>query len=70
MIIISLLLWLPNIVFPASSLWIFSFVFSGIGILLSVSVKSKILIIGNTLTFLLVMFLGYLNKPDVIIVIP
>ena len=63
-IIISLLLWVPNIVFQkASFLWIFTFVFSGIGILLSVSVKSKILIIGNTITFFsffIVMFLGYI----------
>lgn len=61
-IVISLLLWVPNIIFQkASFLWIFTFVFSGVGILLSVSVKSKILIIGNTITFLsflIVMFLG------------
>ncbi len=63
-IIISLLLWVPNIVFQqASFLWILTFVFSGIGLLLAVSVKSKVLIIGNTITFFsffLVMFFGYL----------
>lgn len=61
-IVISLLLWVPNIIFQkASFLWIFTFVFSGVGILLSASVKSKTLIIGNTITFLsffIVMFLG------------
>lgn len=61
-IIISLLLWVPNIVFQkASSLWLLTFVFSGIGIILSVSVRSKVLIIGNIITFLsffIVMFFG------------
>ncbi|GIN89849.1 hypothetical protein J6TS1_37280 [Siminovitchia terrae] len=52
-IVISLLLWLPNIVFQeASSLWLYTFVFSGIGIILLTMIKSKILIIGNTITFL------------------
>ncbi|TKI69150.1 hypothetical protein FC756_09250 [Lysinibacillus mangiferihumi] len=64
MIIISLLLWVPNIVFQkASFFWIFTFVFSAVGIALSVYVKSKILIIGNILTFFsffILMFLGYL----------
>ncbi|WP_328005428.1 hypothetical protein, partial [Heyndrickxia coagulans] len=63
-IIISLLLWVPNIVFQQPSfLWILTFVFSGIGLLLAVSIKSKVLIIGNTITFFsffLVMFFGYL----------
>ncbi|MFJ5766657.1 MULTISPECIES: hypothetical protein [unclassified Lysinibacillus] len=63
-IIISLLLWVPNIVFQkASTLWIFTFVLSGIGIVLAVCVKSKILIIGNIITFFsffILMFLGYI----------
>ncbi|MFJ7647018.1 hypothetical protein ACIQ1H_05690 [Lysinibacillus sp. NPDC097279] len=63
-IIISLLLWVPNIVFQkASTLWIFTFVLSGIGIVLAACVKSKILIIGNIITFLsffILMFLGYI----------
>ncbi len=63
-IIISVLLWVPNIVFQeASSLWLYTFVFSGIGIILSILIKSKILIIGNAITFLSffpVMFVGYL----------
>lgn len=63
-IIISLLLWVPNIVFQqASTLWLLTFVFSGIGIILSLIVRSKILMIGNVLTFLSffpVMLVGYL----------
>jgi len=63
-IIISLLLWVPNIVFQkASTLWIFTFVLSGIGIVLAACVKSKILIIGNIITFFsffILMFLGYI----------
>ncbi|QPQ35636.1 hypothetical protein [Lysinibacillus sp. JNUCC-52] len=63
-IIISLLLWVPNIVFQKpSTLWIFTFVLSGIGIVLAACVKSKILIIGNIITFLsffILMFLGYI----------
>lgn len=63
-IIISLLLWVPNVVFQkASTLWLFTFVLSGIGIGLSVYAKSKILIIGNIITFFsffILMFLGYI----------
>jgi len=63
-IIISLLLWVPNIVFQqASTLWLFSFVLSSIGIGLSVYAKSKILMIGNIITFFsffIIMFLGYI----------
>ncbi|MFJ7666503.1 hypothetical protein ACIQXI_05310 [Lysinibacillus sp. NPDC097195] len=63
-IIISLLLWVPNIVFQqASTLWLFTFVLSSIGIGLSVYAKSKILMIGNIITFFsffIIMFLGYI----------
>ncbi|WP_409369553.1 hypothetical protein [Lysinibacillus sp. 38-6] len=63
-IIISLLLWVPNVVFQkASTLWMFTFVLSGIGVGLSVYAKSKILIIGNIITFFsffIIMFLGYI----------
>jgi len=63
-IIMSLLLWVPNIVFlKASTLWMFTFVLSGIGIGLSVYAKSKILMIGNIITFFrffIIMFLGYI----------
>lgn len=63
-IIMSLLLWVPNVVFQkASTLWMFTFVLSGIGIVLSVYAKSKILIIGNIITFFsffIIMFLGYI----------
>ncbi|MGM7634441.1 hypothetical protein [Bacillus sp. Hm123] len=62
-IIISLLLWIPNIVFQeASSLWLFTFVFSGVGVMLSIKIDSKILMIGNTITFFsffILMFIGY-----------
>ncbi|WP_100401773.1 hypothetical protein [Bacillus sp. FJAT-42315] len=62
-IIISLLLWIPNIVFQeASSLWLLTFVFSGVGVILSIKIDSKILIIGNTITFFsffILMFAGY-----------
>ena len=63
-IIMSLLLWVPNIVFQkTSTLWMFTFVLSGIGIGLSVYAKSKILMIGNIITFFsffIIMFLGYI----------
>jgi len=63
-IIISLLLWVPNIVFQqASTLWLFSFVLSSIGTGLSVYAKSKILMLGNIITFFsffIIMFLGYI----------
>lgn len=63
-IVMSLLLWVPNIVFQkASTLWMFTFVLSGLGIVLSVYTKSKILLIGNIITFFsffILMFFGYI----------
>ncbi|OZI12558.1 hypothetical protein CEW92_05900 [Bacillaceae bacterium SAS-127] len=63
-IIISLLLWIPNIVFQeASPLWLLTFVFSGVGVVLSIKIDSKILIIGNTImffSFFILMFVGYI----------
>lgn len=62
-IAISLLLWVPNIMFQeASSLWLYTFV-AGLGIILSIMIKSKILLIGNAIAFLSffpVMFVGYI----------
>ncbi len=63
-IAISLLLWVPNIMFQeASSLWLYTFVVAGLGIILSIMIKSKILLIGNAIAFLSffpVMFVGYI----------
>lgn len=61
--IICILLWVPNIFFHISSpLWFLVFVFGPIGVGLAVLAKNWILIILNivaTLSFFIVMYLGY-----------
>ncbi|MFK3961927.1 hypothetical protein [Pseudalkalibacillus hwajinpoensis] len=62
-LIVSVLVWVPNVVFQVSSLlWILTFFIAPLGIVFAALIKKNWLIIMNTMmffSFFILMFLGY-----------
>ncbi|MCA0987756.1 hypothetical protein [Guptibacillus algicola] len=63
-LIVSLLVWLPNIIFNVSSqLWVVTFIIAPVGIVFAALIKKNSLIIANTFmffSFFIFMFFGYI----------
>lgn len=63
-LIVSLLVWVPNVLFQVSSpIWIATFIIGPIGIVFAALIKKNWLMVANILmffSFFIFMFLGYI----------